>query len=169
MITSEIIYRSANGLVDFTINDQASLRSNWSSSPYFYICVDATDGLYGSDIEAETHTIPHAIGERSGDSLRRGKGFSLSGYIEAPHINFLQDGAAYLQEMFWDTSLRKLIWKHKTTGTDIYLTTRVVNDIDIRGSYSSFNPRWQWSVGLRADDPRFRKLSDNSLFFAWQT
>lgn len=169
MITSKINYRSANGSVDWIINDQTSMRSGWSTSPYYYICVDDTPGLYGTDVEVETHTIPHAIGEKSGDILRRGKGFSLSGYIEAPNIDYLQDAVAFLMQMFWDTSERKLIWKYKTVGTDIYLKCRVVNDIDIRETYNSYSPRFTWSVGLRADDPRFRVLSNDALFYSWMT
>lgn len=168
LLRGEIIYRSFDGGTDYTLNDQTSINSGFEIAPYYYIRVNSNEGFYGTDVETESYPIPHANWERSGDTFRRGKGFALAGYIEGRNLNVMTDAAEYLMATFWDTRNRKLIWKWKTTGDDVYMTVRIVNDITIVENYESFSPRWAWSVGLRADDPRIRKLSDNTLWYGWQ-
>jgi hypothetical protein len=168
LLTQPVVFKNFAETFDWTINDQASLRSNWADAPYYYIHLESADGFFGSDVSTESHPIPHGIGERSGDSFRRGKGITLSGSIEGRNVADLQIAALYLQQMFWDTQPRKLVWTG-LDGTPAYYTCRVLNDISITEDYSQLNPKWQWTVGLRADDPRAYVLSDDSLYYTWMT
>jgi hypothetical protein len=152
---------------DYVINDQTSLRSNFAISPFYYIKLESVDGFYGSDISTENHPVPHNIGERSGDSFRRGKGLALSGWIEGRNVIDLDTAANYLQEMFWNTYPRQLRWYIDTT--QVYYLCRMVNDVSVVPSFDSQHPKWGWTVGLRADDPRPRKVSDDTLFYSWMS
>jgi hypothetical protein len=152
---------------DYVINDQTSLRSKWTTAPHYYIKLETADGFYGSDISTETHEIPHNIGERSGDSFRRGKGIALSGSIEGRNLSDLDAAADYLQAMFWNVYPRQLRWY--IAGTQVYYLCRVVNDLSVVPAFDRLNPRWTWTVGLRADDPRPRKVSDNTLYYSWMS
>lgn len=166
MIKGVIKYRSVDGSTDYILNDQASMRSKWTIAPWWYIKVETADGLFGADISSESNPIPHAIGERSGDTYRKGKGISLNGTIEGRNITDMEAATRYLQPAFWDARPRKLIYT-EYDGTVCYFLCRVLNDLSISVTYSVQNPRWTWTVGLRCDDPRQRKLSDNSLFYSW--
>lgn len=166
LLKGTITYRSADGLTDYTLNDQASMRSKWVSSPHYFIKVETADGLFGADISSESNPIPHAIGERSGDTYRKGKGISLNGTLEGRNVTDLETAARYLQMAFWEAAPRKLIY-NEYDGTACYFKCRVLNDLSVSVTYSAPNPRWTWTVGLRCDDPRQRKLSDNTLFYGW--
>ncbi len=168
ILTQKILYKSADEGTTYTINDQASMKARWTISPYFYIKVDSADGFYGADISSEAHPIPHAIGEVSGDTYRKGKGITLSGSIEGLSINHIEAGVRYLRQMFWDASQRKLMW-NEYEGTQVYLYCRVLNDLSVTENFSQWIPKWTWTVGLRADDPRPRKESDDTLFYSWMT
>lgn len=150
---------------DYIINDQTSLKSGWSADPHYYIRVQSADGLYGADISAESHEIPHAIGEKSGDTFRRGKGLTLSGTIEGQNLGALEAATDYLQQMFWNTAQRHLIWTKNET--QVYYICRVLNDLTITPNLESYSPTFSWTVGLRADDPRLRNVSDDLFYYAW--
>jgi hypothetical protein len=155
-----------DGSTDYVLNDQTSMRSGWTVSPYYYIRVIGADGLYGADISSESHPIPHNIGERSGDSFRKGKGIALSGTIEGRNLSDYDVARAFLQQCFWNLAARKLIYT-EIDGTLCYYTCRVLNDLSVVETYDRPQPIWTWTVGLRCDDPRQRKVSDDSLFYSW--
>lgn len=166
ILTQPIYYKSLDEVTNFVINDQISMRSKWAVAPYYYIKVDSIDGFYGADIASESHPIPHATGERSGDTYRKGKGISINGTIEGRTIPDMAAAARYLRWMFWEPGLRKLVWT-EFDSTVVYLKCRVLNDLNISETYQASNPRWTWTVGLRADDPRERKMTDGTLFYTW--
>lgn len=168
IITAQKInFKSFDGATDYFLNDRASLKAKWSIAPYYFLKVDSVDGLYGSDISSESHPIEQATGEISGDSFRRGKGLSINGTIEGRNLAALEAGRLQLQQIFWDTRTRKLIWNIDTTP--VYLKCHVVNDLSVIDTITSWDPKWTWTVGLRADDPRTRKVSDDSVYPTWQT
>lgn len=160
-------YKSADGSTDYRINDRVSLRSGWSVAPYYFIKIDTADGLYGADISTESFPIPHGIGEISGDIYRKGKGIALSGTIEGRNLADLKIAANFLRHAFWEVAPRRLTWTED--GTDVYYLCRINNDLSIVEDYSQFNPKWTWTVGLRADDPRLRKVSDSTLYFSYMS
>ena len=168
ILAQSIIFQSADGLTNYSINAQSSMKAGWSSGDGYYIRVTSIDGIYGADIASESHPIPHAIGEVSGDTYRKGKGISINGTIEGRNLSRLAAARNYLRQMFWETALRKLIWT-EYDGTQVYLKCRVLNDLNVTETYDKMMPVWTWTVGLRADDPRERKVSDDTLFYAWMT
>ncbi len=165
ILTQQVHFPDADN--DWVFNDQASMRSNWSISPFYYIKLESADGIYGSDISTESHPVPNLIGEKSGDAFRRGKGVTLSGFIEGRNPYDLDVAADYLGQAFWKTYGRRLIWYY-VDGTQIYLVCRVFNDLSITPNYSTLQPRWSWTVGLRADDPRTRRIDDDAVYPTWQ-
>lgn len=170
MLHRPIIFRSADGSTDFTINNRVAANNSFTVSPYWYISVTDVDGMRSSDISTESVPLPNATGEKSGDIFRRGKGISLSGTIEARSFGDMENAVDYLEEMFWDTSARKFIWYPFNSSAQIYVVARVVNDVSIPLSKDTGGQMiWRWAVGLRADDPRFYKLSDDTIFKTWQT
>jgi hypothetical protein len=156
---------------NFYLNDQSSMLAGYQSGFGYYVWITAVDGLDGTDISAESHPLPHAIGDTSGDIYRKGKGITLSGSIEAPNVDKLEAAAEYLMNGFWDTRPRKLTWTPRGSTTERYITCYVLNDLSIsRAMPQSYTrPTWTWTVGLRADNPRFYKSSDNTLLYPWQT
>lgn len=138
-------------------------------APYFFICVDNVDGLWGGDISYESHPIPNLIGEKSGDVFRRGKTVTLTGTIYARGMAELYEGSYYLQEMFAEVSrLRKLLFTPWNFSFQLYLSCRVNQDLAIVESTEGQRHKWPWTVGLRCDDPRTRKASDGSVFPTFQ-
>ena len=170
MLHKPITYRSSDGLTDFTINDRTSINSGFSIAPHYYISVTDVAGLRSADISSESVPLPNDTGEKSGDIFRRGKGISLSGTIEARSYGDLENAADYLEQMFWDTGARKLIWYPFNSSAQIYVTARLINDLSIPMSKDTGGQFvLRWAVGLRADNPRFYKLSDNTIYKSWQT
>lgn len=166
ILTQKITIKSHDEVTSYVINDQASMRSNWSASPHYYIKVESIDGFFGADLSSESNPIPHAIGDRSGDTYRKGKGLSINGHIEGRNLEDIAAGARYLRQTFWQTTERKILW-YEYDGTQVYLKFKVLNDLSITESYDNYNPTWAFTVGLRCDDPRERKESDDSLFYSW--
>lgn len=169
MIGSVVIYRSVDGGTDWTINDQTSLKAKWTGTGY-YISVDSADGLFGTDISEEVHTLPQTIGDKAGLNLHKGRGITLSGTIYGSAYVQLFVAAEYMEQMFWNSSVaRKLIYKPLNWTEQIYVKARVNNDLSITHSkpQSDGEYRWSWTVGLRADNPRKYKLSDDTLAYAW--
>jgi len=167
MLGNKVEYLSFNEVTTFTINDR-TYAVDTSVAPYYFVALNAVDGLYGADISYESHPIPNAIGEKSGDVFRRGKTITLSGKIYGHSLGALHQGALYLQQMFAETTLRKLRFYYMGDPIQVYLRCRVSQDLAIVEQIEKFNPVFSWTVGLRTDDPRTYKTSDNSLYPSWQ-
>jgi hypothetical protein len=168
MIGTAISFLSANEATTYTINDRSNQQLLQEQSPFYYIFVDSVDGLYQSDISYESHPIPNATGEKSGDVFRRGKTITLSGNIYGRNLAKLEEGAEYLQTMFAEKALRKLRWTRRIDGVQVYLKCRVSQDLAVVQSFSDGKYRWSWVVGLRADYPFTYKSSDNTLYPTFQ-
>ena len=161
-----------DGVTNYIINDRANQPQLWLQSPFYYIKLESVDGHSGSDVSYEAHPIPNATGERSGDVFRRGKTLTLSGQIEALNLGALVAGKEFLQQMFQSTALRHLRFYDFGDGNQRYYICRVNQDLAVVETAPNPNEnayRWPWTVGLRADDPRTRKVSDNSIYPTWQT
>lgn len=152
----------------FTINNRAAQPNLWAQSPFYYISVSSIDGLSAADISYESHPIPYAIGEKSGDVFRRGKSVTITGKIEALNVAYLETGADFLGQMFADRTLRNLSWTRISDGVAIYLKCRINQDLSIVESFQEGRYSWPYTVGLRADDPRTRRVSDSTVYPTWQ-
>jgi hypothetical protein len=168
MFGSKINFRSASGAIDFIINDRASFPKLHGQSPFYYISVTSVDGLYGADLSLESHPIPNFIGEKSGDIFRRGKTITISGTIQALSMGALERGAEFLQQMFTETAFRKLIWTRWADGVSVYYIARINQDLSITQSISDHSYRYNYTVAVRADDPRTRNLSGDAIYPSWQ-
>lgn len=166
MLGTRINYK--DGSTDYFINDRANQPQLWNQSPFYYVSLDSIDGLYGADISYESHPIPNAIGDASGDVFRRGKTVTLSGTIFGKAFGRLDAGADWLQKVFTNTARRHLIWTRYSDGISVYLIGRVSQDLAITENLSGYAPKYQWTVGIRCDDPRSRKVSDDSVYPTWQ-
>lgn len=170
MFHSTINFLGSNGSTNYIINDQTSLNANWQTGNPYYISVDSADGIMGADISFETHELPYTTGEKSGDVFRKGAGITLTGTIWGRHLGGVMLGSSFLRQMFWDTALRKLKFYPEIGGVEAYITCRVQNDLSVAMiKPQERNYRWGWTVGLRADDPRIYKVSDNTVYWSWQT
>jgi len=152
-----------------TINNNATQTELWAQTPFYYISLTNVDGLYTSDISYESHPLPNLIGEKSGDVFRRGKTVTLSGYVTGFNYSYLLNGVDQLYHMFATTALNNLTWTRQNDGVAVYLRCRVVQDLSVVESLDSLLPRFAWVVGLRADDPRIKRVSDNTVYPTWQT
>jgi hypothetical protein len=152
---------------EYTINDLT--YRDLLTAPYYFIKVDSVDGYWGADVAYESHPIPGGIGERSGDIYRRGKTITLSGTIYARNLQNLREGQRYLAEMFWDTGIRKLVYKTWEAPEELYLNCRVIQDLAMIDRVENNNFRVNWTIALRADDPRSRKLSDHFYYPSYTT
>ncbi len=151
-----------------TINNNAGQPNLWADTPFYYIAITNVDGLYTADISYESHPIPNLIGEKSGDVFRRGKTVTLSGNVTGFNYSYLLNGVDRLYQMFAATALANLSWTRQNDGVGVYLRCRVNQDLSVVETVDSLLPRFSWVVGLRADDPRIRKTSDNSVYPTWQ-
>lgn len=168
MIGRAINYQSADGGTNFVINDRANQPLLWQQSPFYYVSVK-TPEQSGAEISFESHPIPQAIGERSGDVFRRGRSITLAGEIEAMGLGYLEAGADFLRQMFADTAPRKLIWTRWVDLIPVYYECRVNNDLVIGEEILGENRyAWTWVVGLRADDPRTYRLDNGTVYPTWQ-
>lgn len=167
MLGHIIDYRSSGGS-SFVINDRTPiLTGNWAS-PYYYIQVQSVDGHYSADISYESHPIPNAIGELSGDVFRRGKTLTFSGTIWGRGLSEIYSGADFLHQMLAETAIRQLVfipWNH---GIELYYAARPYQDLSITESFENQTPRLLYTFALRADNPRSYKVDDDSLFPTWQ-
>lgn len=169
MLGSYVKFYTAAGADNFTINDHASRPLLWQTTPFYYISVVSVDGLMNSDISYESHPIPNATGEKSGDVFRRGKTITLTGKINALNLGALSLGAEYLAQMFNETALRKLVFKRISDNIVVYYKGRVNQDLTIVESFESGKYEWDWVVGIRTDTPFTYKLSGDTLYPTWQT
>jgi len=167
MIGRAVNFKSSGGS-PFIINNQVSQPMLWAQSPYYFIHLDAVDGLSSADISYESHPVPNSIGEISGDVFRRGKSVSLTGKIRALNLRYLETGSDFLEQMFAEKAVRKLTWTRWVDAIEIYLSCRINNDLSIVRTFQDGRYEWQWTVGLRADDPRTRKSSDDSVYPTFQ-
>lgn len=167
MIGRPLNFKSSGGS-PFIINNQSAQPQLQASSPYWYITVDSVDGLSSSDISYESHPVPYGIGEVSGDVFRRGKSITLNGRIKALNLQLLETGADFLEQMFAERAIRQLTWTRWNDGVEIYLACRVNNDLSIVRSVQDGKYEWGYTVGLRADDPRTKRTSDNSVYPTFQ-
>lgn len=168
MIGSYIKFYTVANVDSWTINDHASRPLLWQTSPYYYISVTSADGLYNADISYESHPIPNATGEKAGDVLRRGKTITLTGKIHGMNIGAIATGAEYLQQMFQETGLRKLVFKRLQDSVVVYYKGRVNQDLTIVESFADGKYEWDWVVGVRCDQPFTYNLSGDALYPAWQ-
>lgn len=167
MLGKPIQYKSVDEGTTFTINDRAF--ESLMIAPFYFICVETVDGLWGADISFESHPIPNLIGEKSGDVFRRGKTITLTGRIYARGMAELYEGSYYLQNMFAEVDgPRKLLFTPWNYNAQLYLKCRVIQDLTIVESTESLSHRWPFTVGLRADDPRTYLASNNSIFPGFQ-
>jgi hypothetical protein len=167
MLGHIIDYRSSGG-GSFIFNDKTAITTaNWVS-PFYYIQVTSVDGHFGADISYESHPIPNAIGEKSGDVFRRGKTLTFSGTIYGRGLSEIYSGADFLQQMLAEKTIRKLVfipWNH---GIQLYYNCRPFQDLSITEQFDSEVFKFPFVFGLRADDPRSYTLSGNTLFPSWQ-
>jgi len=167
MLGHTIDYRSSGG-TSFIFNDRSIISSgNWAS-PFYYIQVESVDGHFGADLSVESHPIPNAIGEKSGDIFRRGKTLTFSGKIYGRGLSEIYTGADFLAEMLAETAERKLVFTPWNHGIQLYYNCRPFQDLQISEQFDSNVFRFGFVFGLRCDDPRSRKLSDDSVFPTWQ-
>jgi len=168
MLGHIIDYRTVGGSSSFIFNDRTPiLTGNWTS-PYYYIKVDSVDGHFGADLSYESHPIPNAIGEKSGDVFRRGKTLTFSGTIYGRGLSEIYSGVDFLQQMLADTNIRPLVfipWNH---GIQLYYNARPYQDLSVTENFDSQVFKFGYVFALRADDPRTYKVSDGSLFPDWQ-
>lgn len=160
---------SAVSFNGFTINNHAGQPLLQAQSPFYFISLKNVDGLYAADISYESHPLPNITGEKSGDVFRRGKTITLSGNITGFNYSYLLNGIDYLANMFADTGLHNLSWTRQNDGVGVYIRCRVQQDLSVVESLDSLLPRFAWVIGLRADNPRSYKTSDDSLYPTWQT
>lgn len=135
----------------------------------YFISVTSVDGLFGEDRSYESHPIPGNIGERSGDVFKRGKTIVLTGKVEARNLVYLRAGERVLHSMFWTDNASQL--RFTLAGeSQAYYTMRVQQPLSIGETIDrvDYIVR-EWTVGLRADDPRSYRVSDGALYPSWQT
>lgn len=164
MLGHIIDYRSSGGS-SFIFNNRIDYNA---TSPFYYIQVQSVDGHFGSDLSYESHPIPNAAGEKSGDVFRRGKTLTFSGTIWGRGFSEIYSGADFLQQMLAETELRKLVfipWNH---NIQLYYTCRPYQDLSVVEQFEDSTFKLAYTFGLRADNPFSYKLSDNSLFPTWQ-
>ena len=160
-----IDYRGSGGN-SYIFNDRSKV--SLQVSPFYYIQVETIDGHRGADLSYEAHPIPNAIGEKSGDVFRRGKTLTFSGKIYGRGMSEIDSGAYFLQQMLAEKTIRKLVFIPWAYGIQLYYNCRPYQDLVVVESFDSNVFRYSFTFGLRADDPRTYKLSDNSLFPTWQ-
>lgn len=134
-----------------------------TAAPFYFARLDSVDGLWGADLDYESYPIAGAIGERSGDVIRRGRTITLTGVIEAASLGALRACSRAMQAAVND----KL--KHNLTFTltgepQIYFKCRVSGDLVIVEQQKDLRPWRPFVVAFRADDPRSRKVSDNTVY-----
>jgi len=164
MLGHVIDYRSSGGS-SFIFNNRIDYNI---TSPYYYIQVQSVDGHYGSDISYESHPIPNAPGEKSGDVFRRGKTLTFSGTIWGRGFSEIYSGADFLQQMLAETELRKLVfipWNH---NIQLYYNCKPYQDLSVVEQFEDRTFKLAYTFGLRTESPFSYKLSDNSLFPTWQ-
>jgi len=164
MLGHVIDYRSSGGS-SFIINNRIDYNS---VAPFYYIQVESVDGHFGADISYEAHPIPNAIGEKSGDVFRRGKTLTLSGKIYGRGISEIYSGADFLGSALAERVIRKLVYIPWNHNIQLYFNCRPYQDLSITESFESNVPKFSFVFGLRCDDPRSRKLSDDSVFPTYQ-
>jgi hypothetical protein len=153
----------------FYINDRTLDALN--ASPFYSIRVANVDGIWGTDRSIESHPIPSTLGERHGDNFKRGKTITLSGTVQGLNLRNLREGQQRLKQALWTDAefpLKFTMWDD--TATLVYYTVYVSQDLDMPETQDTYD-RYirQWTVALRADDPRTRKVSDSTVYPTWQT
>ena len=153
-----------------TINSQSDSDFHTTG---FWIRLTAVDGMFGNDIRYESHPISSGTGERSAYAFQSGKSITLTGEVWGKGLAELVEGQWTLASMFWDLQPHKLYftpWPVNSLGTRLYITCRANQPLAMSDTYTKLNIYFQsFTVGLRSDDPRSYKESDNSAYPTWQS
>lgn len=150
----------------FTLNDDS--KSGLSVSPFYWAELRSIDGLFGADISYESHSIPGVIGEKSGDVLRRGKTITFTGFLWGRNVRNMRDGQFALMQALADKAIHELVFTPMGFAASVYIKCRVSQDLVIVEQQDDLLMRRAFTFSLRADDPRIRKVSDDSVFPSWQ-
>lgn len=153
-----------------TMNDNT--KADLSISPNYWIKVSVVDGIWGDELRVETHPIPCNIGERHGQVLRTGKQLTMTGVIFGQNLAKLREGQWKLMEAFWDCQPYKLYHYNLgfSSSARLYYTVYVNQPLNMADEIDNMTHwRQRWTVGLRADNPRTFKESDNTVYPTWQT
>ena len=167
MIGSAVSF--TDGGTTYTINNRAGQPLLHEQSPYYYISVTNIDGLRNADISYESHPIPNATGEKSGDVFKRGKTIAISGHVYGLNLGKMEEGCDYLGQMFNSTALRPLSWTRKSDGIAVYMNCRVNQDLTIVERIEDTSYRWAWLIVLRSDMPFTYRVSNGSVYPTWQS
>ena len=137
----------------------------------YWIHLTSVDGFFGDDIQYESHKIPAGVGERSAYAFRAGKSLTLTGEVWGKGLSELRQGQWILMSMFWDLLPHKLYFTpFPLGGARLYITCRSNQPLAMTDEFTKLNFLAQkWVVGLRADDPRSYKESDNTAYPTWMT
>ena len=153
-------------------NDRSN--ADLTQSPFYWINLTEVDGLFGEEIRYESHPIAGGDGERSGPPFKSGKQLVLTGEIWGLNLDLLRQGEWALQEAFWTSGKTQLFYQpwpvyREDPNERLYFTVRVNQPLVVTDSFTDgMKMKQNWTVGLRADDPRPYRESDDSLFFNWQ-
>jgi hypothetical protein len=150
----------------FTFNDQS--KRSLEVSPFYWAEVKSVDGLFGADISTESHPIPNATGERSGDFFRRGKTLTVSGILWARNVHDMRVGQLAIESALWSlepSQFRFTFWGQP----QVYLMCRVVQDVAMGEEQVDDKARRRFTFALRADDPRMRRVDNNASWPNWRT
>jgi len=92
----------------------------------------------------------------------------LSGKIYGRGISEIYSGADFLGSALAERVIRKLVYIPWNHNIQLYFNCRPYQDLSITESFESNVPKFSFVFGLRCDDPRSRKLSDDSVFPTYQ-
>jgi hypothetical protein len=148
-----------------TMNDDS--KSEFSGQLY-WIEVRSFDGLFDDDLSYEAHPIPGYVGERSGDVFRRGKTITLTGFLWASNLEQLRISERLMQQAFWDCKPYNLVFQ-RWKEPQLYIKCRVSQPLKIVEQQEDEKMRRPFTVAFRADEPRSKKVADDSFYPTFQT
>lgn len=152
MIGKPINYKSFSEGTTYTINDRS--QEALTAAPFYWICVESVDGVFGADLSLEMHPIPNLIGDKSGDAFRRGKTLTFSGRIYGRGLAELYEGAYYLERMLAELKVRKLEFTPWNFNLLLHYKCVPSQDLSVNMQPGSKSYNWPYTFALRAPDPR---------------
>lgn len=150
-----------------TLND--GTKADLSVSPNYWIPIVSVEGLFGDEIQAETHPNPCGPGETHGEVTRNGKQLIMSGRIYGLNLAAMREGQLLLMEAFYDLQEHQLKFYFSPEFGQLYITAYCNQPLVIQDQWNDPNGNWRqdWQVGLRADDPTIYKVADDTKFQTW--
>jgi hypothetical protein len=156
--------------VNFNMQDANGARDPWNVTEGYIIWCRTVDGIGVNDWVTDAHKRPRKIGDASFDPASpSGSSLTFSGIVVGRDMAYLRAGQAAMWSAWWAAAVTDKLYFQFAGMVPAYVNARLDQKPDMPEEVTRQDRvERTWTFVARCDDPRYYKVSDDSLLFAWQ-